>query len=391
MENATAAAADSCRRVRPCAGFAGWRMLGQMRVSAAPTHAQIVSARMCSANDAVCDSAAALNSAALIKVRCVRASEFVAHLFTDWGASDACRVHARPGQGARRARHRRHVQVDVQNTGAISADFTVTVGECSYPATEVPAQSLALRADEVRRIVFQISFADSRAEAEANCTTSLFSAADALLDIYVVSFSVNATTTDSIPISDGVRDSLGPGDNGSRSCVERCGSWLNVVCLYFKGCTKELTVVAVAIVTVPVLGAARASSFRLRCSHEPKRRASAALRDPGPQTSDLTPQSSAETSTLELALTVQDAARGTHSAPGTARACASAAARRAAGGAYQNRTQFMTGARTPRLQGAPTRAPPSRPPPLAELGMPRLLHAGLTTITRHATTTRVRR
>jgi hypothetical protein len=66
---------------------------------------------------------------------------------------------------------------------------------------------------------------------------------------------VNATTTDERPVSDGTREALGPGDSGHKSCRQRCGSLLNVVCLYWKGCKKEVITVLLTIVVGSILGA----------------------------------------------------------------------------------------------------------------------------------------
>jgi hypothetical protein len=78
----------------------------------------------------------------------------------------------------------------------------------------------------------------------ANCTLELLDSQGDVTDMAIVTFSVNATVTDLVPVSDGTRDALTGGDNGNstaRTCKERCGSMFNVLCLYWKGCTSELT------------------------------------------------------------------------------------------------------------------------------------------------------
>lgn len=74
---------------------------------------QIVEARVCSRNGEVCDSVAALNSAALVRVAC-------------------------------------------KNAGAIAADYTLTLSNCTYPAQPVPAQSVALAPAETKELTFQV-------------------------------------------------------------------------------------------------------------------------------------------------------------------------------------------------------------------------------------------
>jgi Male gamete fusion factor len=74
---------------------------------------QILSARVCNQNGTVCDTAAALNSVVL-------------------------------------------VAVVAQNVGAIDADYTATLGNCTYATQQVPAQSLSLAAGAQDSVVFQV-------------------------------------------------------------------------------------------------------------------------------------------------------------------------------------------------------------------------------------------
>ena len=77
------------------------------------SYVQLVSARVCSQDGAVCDSAAALNSVML-------------------------------------------VTIVGKNIGGIAASYTVSVGNCTYPAQIVPAQSLSLAPDQEESLVFQV-------------------------------------------------------------------------------------------------------------------------------------------------------------------------------------------------------------------------------------------
>lgn len=76
---------------------------------------QLVSARVCSQDGTVCDSAAALNSVMLVTVIC-------------------------------------------KNIGVIAASYTVSIGNCTYPAQTVPAQSLSLAANDEKSLVFQVRY-----------------------------------------------------------------------------------------------------------------------------------------------------------------------------------------------------------------------------------------
>ena len=61
-----------------------------------------------------------------------------------------------------------------------------------------------------------------------------------LTDTRQILFSVNATATDSLSVSDGTRESLTGGDDGSVSCSQRCGNAFALLCFYLKGCNSEL-------------------------------------------------------------------------------------------------------------------------------------------------------
>lgn len=72
-----------------------------------------MSARVCNAAGTVCDSVAALNSAAL-------------------------------------------VVLVVRNTGAVAAEYTVTFGDCSHPTQPVPAQSVTIAAGDTAELRFEV-------------------------------------------------------------------------------------------------------------------------------------------------------------------------------------------------------------------------------------------
>jgi hypothetical protein len=48
------------------------------------------------------------------------------------------------------------VTVKVKNVGVISASFTATLGNCSYPASPVPAQSLSMQANQEKDVIFEV-------------------------------------------------------------------------------------------------------------------------------------------------------------------------------------------------------------------------------------------
>lgn len=74
---------------------------------------QLVSARICNLAGTVCDTVAALNSAAL-------------------------------------------VTVVGENIGALDADYTVSLGNCTYPTQPIAAQSVALSPGEQKSLAFEV-------------------------------------------------------------------------------------------------------------------------------------------------------------------------------------------------------------------------------------------
>jgi hypothetical protein len=74
----------------------------------------------------------------------------------------------------------------------------------------------------------------------ASCLAEMFDSQGELTDSRVVLFSVNATVTDSLSVSDGTRESLTGGDSNSMTCTQRCGNAFALLCFYLKGCKSEL-------------------------------------------------------------------------------------------------------------------------------------------------------
>ena len=215
---------------------------------------QIVEVRVCSENGEVCDTVAALNSAALVRVTS-------------------------------------------RNAGAIAADYTLTLSNCTYPAQPVPAQSVALAPDETKQVTFQVPPSSPQAcpvwllrlaldsagahttarlqlymtaadgAESAECTIDMLDSQSDITDTKQLNFVVNATVTDSLALSDGTREGLTGGDSGHRSCSDKCGgSMFNLVCFWWNSCKEELAKSIALIVGLLVFGAANARPHqRLHC------------------------------------------------------------------------------------------------------------------------------
>jgi hypothetical protein len=86
----------------------------------------------------------------------------------------------------------------------------------------------------------QLFMASGSKAPEANCTVDLLDSQGSVTDTKVLRFSVNATSVDDIAVSDGTREALSQGDsNAPRACASKCGMF-NIVCLWWRGCTREL-------------------------------------------------------------------------------------------------------------------------------------------------------
>ena len=87
----------------------------------------------------------------------------------------------------------------------------------------------------------------------AECTADMLDSQGALTDTRQVLFSVNATVTDSLSVSDGTRESLTGGDRNARNCG--CSSFFSLLCFFRFGCTGSMMKAIGTILTMLATGA----------------------------------------------------------------------------------------------------------------------------------------
>jgi len=135
---------------------------------------------------------------------------------------------------------RGYLRVTLANEGVIAADFTATAGDCNVPVQSMPAQRIALDAKAQADVSFEVYMTSQAAVVGASCTVRVLDSQNKVTDTAVVRFDVNATSVDAQVMSDGTRETLSGSAPAARTCLDKCGSVLNFVCLYLRGCNKEL-------------------------------------------------------------------------------------------------------------------------------------------------------
>ena len=149
-----------------------------------------------------------------------------------------------------------YLTATVANEGAVAADFSVTVTNCSsgpsssrLPMLPPPSVYLSLQPGATQDAVFELH-ATSDAKngiADANCAVSVLDALGKTTDLFVVAFSVNATEYLPPPVDVG-----GDGDGGGapgvprKTCSQRCPSWKDLLCRLRARCWRELLICVVA-------------------------------------------------------------------------------------------------------------------------------------------------
>lgn len=88
--------------------------------------------------------------------------------------------------------------------------------------------------------VVQIYLTAPEGSKNASCIAEMLDSQNELTDSRMIVFSVNATVTDSLSVSDGTRESLTGGDSNAMTCTQRCGNAFALICFYLKGCNAEL-------------------------------------------------------------------------------------------------------------------------------------------------------
>ena len=155
------------------------------------------------------------------------------------------------------------LDVVVRNTGAVVAEYSVTVTECSTGILPVLAKVFSLAAGALHAMVFPIS-ASYALERDNECTVSLFDSQGHLEDSRRINFTSTDLVVDYGP-SEGENPRAGQagidvdGANGERAltCDEFCPSFIDIPCFVVKQCWSKIiylvAIIAVIVVGVPLL------------------------------------------------------------------------------------------------------------------------------------------
>jgi hypothetical protein len=89
----------------------------------------------------------------------------------------------------------------------------------------------------------------------AACTMDMLNSQGDVTDSAQVQFTVNATVTDPIAVSDGTREALSRGDSGHRTCQDKCGNGMfNLLCFYWNSCKGQMAKAIGIVLSAFILG-----------------------------------------------------------------------------------------------------------------------------------------
>ncbi|ORC90464.1 generative cell specific-1 [Trypanosoma theileri] len=141
--------------------------------------------------------------------------------------------------------------VRVRNTGTLTAQYTLSVGNCTTDVHPMIGQTLSLKPEEEVTRHFDLFIEDTSSEGKKECGVALQDARGTVVDTKIVEFHVtpvgwtNGTQGGSAP-SDG-----GVAVDGGRSSVCSSCSWYNLFCFVKNGCLWQpfiYVVIGVAII-----------------------------------------------------------------------------------------------------------------------------------------------
>ncbi|KAL6052198.1 Generative cell specific-1 [Balamuthia mandrillaris] len=136
------------------------------------------------------------------------------------------------------------IEVMMQNTGFINADFQLTVTNCTVGIKPIQARILSVSAKQSMNATFNI-YSEHELLAENKCKVSLLDAVGQLQDFVWVNFTTFATKH-----TNGTQGGASPdNDDGGRydptnywprSCSQKCPNFINLICFIMESCWGEL-------------------------------------------------------------------------------------------------------------------------------------------------------
>ena len=152
---------------------------------------------------------------------------------------------------------RGYLDVLVQNSGGVAANYRVRVGNCTAGVLGMEEQLRAIEPGDEFRFTFELYMETPEAREDNECVVYLENEWAEVLDTERVGFYTTATQ-----FSDGWDNSARPGESvavvgGGRSCKEKCPGLFDVWCVLRHGCWKNLftTLFTLGMVLVALVAA----------------------------------------------------------------------------------------------------------------------------------------
>ncbi|GAB4818016.1 hypothetical protein N2152v2_005062 [Parachlorella kessleri] len=156
-----------------------------------------------------------------------------------------------------------YLKADIQNTGSLVADYTISVLDCPLGILPVAAQSASIASAEIKTFTFVLQAETDRPLKNASCQVAVADAVGELVDSSVITFTTNATEYGKDPIQSNVTDNWhGGGSPGNSTGCTACPNMLNVVCAAKNGCWGKLGGSLVLFTAVPIALLALWVAFR---------------------------------------------------------------------------------------------------------------------------------
>eukprot|EP00210_Caulerpa_lentillifera_P005322 g5085.t1 len=151
---------------------------------------------------------------------------------------------------------RGYLHVEIQNTGYIASEYTITVANCSDGVLPIEAQRTSLEPQQIQRIPsFLVQMTTATARQNLSCWITLRSSLGEALDSTNVSFSVYRTQFTESPENPDFKSGTGAGpEPRSLSCSDYCPSIFDLPCILVKRCWTRLLILLAIVFSIFIVG-----------------------------------------------------------------------------------------------------------------------------------------